>query len=236
MCVCVLTLRYSLLQRVNKACLQRRDSVPESRLRPVAVLTTSTCASPSVQLMLTHEAFPGCWYSALLRPADNTTHTVQIKHDEQKCKCVFFLFLFKLSTLFIETRPRPSELSVDEQGNNVSLQVHSGSKWNSGKFLLSVWGFEDWRLSLKQEKVLNHTLVRDEVRERFPVVIQWWSGEHVHFTFIFTGTLYSDHCMCSFIWRILTATKLIFKSNIGKIKIRLFGSLINALVTLWCRN
>lgn len=56
-----LTLRYSLFQRVNRACLQRREGVPESRLRPLAVLTTSNCASPNVQLTLTHDAFPGCW-------------------------------------------------------------------------------------------------------------------------------------------------------------------------------
>lgn len=68
-----LTLRYSLFQRVNRVCLQRREGVPESRLRPVAVLTTSNCASPSVQLTLTHEAFPGCWYSALLSPKGRTT-------------------------------------------------------------------------------------------------------------------------------------------------------------------
>ncbi|TNN63549.1 hypothetical protein EYF80_026201 [Liparis tanakae] len=33
-----LTLRYSLFQRVKRACLQRREGVPESRLRPVAPL------------------------------------------------------------------------------------------------------------------------------------------------------------------------------------------------------
>lgn len=63
-----LTFRYSLFQRVNRACLQMRDGVPESRRCPVAVLTASGCASPRVQLMLTHVAFPCCWYSMLLSP------------------------------------------------------------------------------------------------------------------------------------------------------------------------
>lgn len=53
-----LTFLFSRLQRVNRLCLQRREGVPESRLRPVAVFTTSSCASPSVQFTLTHEAFP----------------------------------------------------------------------------------------------------------------------------------------------------------------------------------
>lgn len=65
-----LTLRCSLLQRANMACLQRREDAPDSRRRPVAVLSTSSCASPSVQLTLTHVALPVCCQqSAPLIPA-----------------------------------------------------------------------------------------------------------------------------------------------------------------------
>lgn len=99
-----LTLWCSRLQRANMACLQRRDGAPDSRRRPVAVLSTSSCASPSVQLTLTHVALPACCQqSAPLSPAVEGVETKRIvtrQHETVKAAWSHWSRLFDFKRHF----------------------------------------------------------------------------------------------------------------------------------------
>lgn len=61
------TFAWMCIQRLYRACLQRRDARPISSL-PVVALITSRPASPTVQFILKLGAFPGWRASALLIP------------------------------------------------------------------------------------------------------------------------------------------------------------------------